>query len=174
MLGITECRIEHDLRAPGNAGDRQCRTFSRGVSAGREDHTIPAFGRCFSERPPEQLVTNPSGGRVNGNPVLQRVLGVFVELRGCVVRVQYVGKSAGVFREIQFRVRPQFPQRLLANAEFVRARDYRMTRAPLPFMAASTSLSEAMLVSPGVVMARAPWAAPYCTASFGVLPARNA
>ncbi len=40
-------------------------------------------------------------------------------------------------------------------------------------MAASTSLSVAMLVSPGVVMASAPWAAPYSTASCGVLPARK-
>src|ERR1017187_7960609 len=31
-----------------------------------------------------------------------------------------------------------------------------------------------MLVSPGVVMARAPCAAQYCTASWGVLPARKA
>ena len=49
----------------------------------------------------------------------------------------------------------------------------RMTRAPLPFMTASTSLREAMLVSPGVVMASAPCAAPYSTASCGVLPSRK-
>ena len=48
-----------------------------------------------------------------------------------------------------------------------------MTRAPLPFMTDSTSLSVAMLVSPGVVMARAPCAAPYSTACCGVLPARK-
>lgn len=36
----------------------------------------------------------------------------------------------------------------------------RITRAPLPLIAASTSLSVAIVVSPGVVMASAPWAAP--------------
>ena len=39
-------------------------------------------------------------------------------------------------------------------------RAYLTTRAPPPPMIFSTSLTEAMLVSPGVVMARAPWAAP--------------
>src|ERR1019366_7519631 len=127
----------------------------------------------FSERPPVQFVTNPSGGRMHGNTVLRPILVVFVEQSGSVVRVQYVAKTAAVLREIQFGIRPQFPQGLLANAEFVRVHAYRITRAPFPFMAASTSLSDAMLVSPGVVMARAPCAAPYCTASWGVLPARN-
>ena len=36
----------------------------------------------------------------------------------------------------------------------------RLTLAPAPPMMASTSLRDAMEVSPGVVMARAPWAAP--------------
>jgi hypothetical protein len=64
MLGVTEGRIEYDLRALGNAGYRQRSALSRGVSAGREDYTIPALRRPFGERPPEQLVTNPSGGGV--------------------------------------------------------------------------------------------------------------
>ncbi len=37
---------------------------------------------------------------------------------------------------------------------------YRFTRAPAPPMMASTSDTEAMEVSPGVVIASAPWAAP--------------
>ena len=37
---------------------------------------------------------------------------------------------------------------------------YRLTRAPAPPMMASTSFTLAMLVSPGVVIASAPWAAP--------------
>ena len=43
----------------------------------------------------------------------------------------------------------------------------RTTRAPPPPMTFSTSLRLAMEVSPGVVMARAPWAAPYSTAFCG-------
>ena len=50
----------------------------------------------------------------------------------------------------------------------------RMTRAPLPFITASTSAVRTIDVSPGVVMASAPCAAPYSTASCGLLPARNA
>jgi hypothetical protein len=53
MLGIAEGRIEYDVRVFGAAGDRQGGALSRGISAGCEDHTIPAFRRCFSERPPE-------------------------------------------------------------------------------------------------------------------------
>ena len=45
-------------------------------------------------------------------------------------------------------------------------RRYRLTRAPPPATRCSTSASVAMDVSPGVVMARAPWAAPYSTASI--------
>ena len=37
---------------------------------------------------------------------------------------------------------------------------YLLTLAPAPPMMASTSLRDAMEVSPGVVMASAPWAAP--------------
>ena len=40
------------------------------------------------------------------------------------------------------------------------AENYLCTLAPAPPMMASTSLREAMVVSPGVVMASAPWAAP--------------
>ena len=43
-------------------------------------------------------------------------------------------------------------------------RFYLFTLAPSPPMTASTSSRLAMVVSPGVVMARAPWAAPYSTA----------
>ena len=46
----------------------------------------------------------------------------------------------------------------------------RMTRAPLPFMIASTSFALTIEVSPGVVMASAPCAAPYSTAACGPLP----
>ncbi len=49
----------------------------------------------------------------------------------------------------------------------------RMTRAPLPCIAASTSATRTIEVSPGVVIASAPWAAPYSTASCGPLPSRN-
>ena len=38
--------------------------------------------------------------------------------------------------------------------------NYLCTRAPAPFITLSTSFKEAMVVSPGVVMAKAPWAAP--------------
>ena len=40
----------------------------------------------------------------------------------------------------------------------------RSTRAPPPPASLSTSVLVAMVVSPGVVMASAPWAAPYSTA----------
>jgi len=52
--------------------------------------------------------------------------------------------------------------------------DQRITRAPLPFMIASTSLTFTIEVSPGVVIANAPWAAPYSTADCGPLPSRKA
>ena len=45
-------------------------------------------------------------------------------------------------------------------------------RALPPFIARSTSASVAMLVSPGVVMASAPWATPQRTAHSMGLPAR--
>ncbi len=51
--------------------------------------------------------------------------------------------------------------------------NYRITRAPLPFITASTSLALTMEVSPGVVMASAPCAAPYSTAACGPLPSRK-
>src|ERR1051325_3640719 len=44
---------------------------------------------------------------------------------------------------------------------------YLCTRAPPPFMSFSTSDKVAIEVSPGVVMASAPCAAPYSTANFG-------
>lgn len=50
---------------------------------------------------------------------------------------------------------------------------YRTTRAPPPAICFSTSLREAIEVSPGVVEAKAPWAAPYSTAFWGSLNARN-
>ncbi len=40
-------------------------------------------------------------------------------------------------------------------------------------MTRSTSASVAIVVSPGVVIARAPWAAPQSTAHCGSLPARK-
>ena len=43
----------------------------------------------------------------------------------------------------------------------------RFTRAPLPAISASTSSTLAIDVSPGVVIASAPCAAPYSTAFFG-------
>ena len=51
---------------------------------------------------------------------------------------------------------------------------YRWTRAEPPFMTRSTSARVAMVVSPGVVMARAPWAAPQSTAHCGSLPGQEA
>lgn len=50
---------------------------------------------------------------------------------------------------------------------------YRCTRALPPFIIFSTSLSVAVEVSPGVVMACAPWAAPQPTQYCGSFPARN-
>ena len=44
--------------------------------------------------------------------------------------------------------------------QFGRHRAHRTTRAPPPFMSFSTSLRVAIEVSPGVVEAKAPWAAP--------------
>jgi hypothetical protein len=44
---------------------------------------------------------------------------------------------------------------------------YRSTRAPAPATIFSTSDSDAIVVSPGVVIASAPWAAPYSTARCG-------
>jgi hypothetical protein len=46
--------------------------------------------------------------------------------------------------------------------------DYRITRAPEVCIARSTSANVTIDVSPGVVIARAPWVAPYSTASAGV------
>lgn len=46
----------------------------------------------------------------------------------------------------------------------------RWTRAPLPATRASTSASVAIDVSPGVVIARAPWAAPYSSDSASDRP----
>ncbi len=48
---------------------------------------------------------------------------------------------------------------------------YRAMRAEPPFMARSTSASVAMLVSPAVVMASAPWATPQRTAHSMGFPA---
>src|SRR5690606_32746916 len=45
--------------------------------------------------------------------------------------------------------------------------------APFPCMAASTSGSVAMEVSPGVDMASAPWVTPHCNAKAGLRPASN-
>ncbi len=50
---------------------------------------------------------------------------------------------------------------------------YRATRADPPRITRSTSERRAMVVSPGVVMARAPWAAPQSTAHWGSFPARK-
>jgi len=49
-------------------------------------------------------------------------------------------------------------------------RDYRDTRAVPPFITRSTSASVAMLVSPGVVIASAPCAAPHSTAHCAPRP----
>ena len=54
-----------------------------------------------------------------------------------------------------------------------RGKDYRETRAVPPFITRSTSASVAMLVSPGVVMASAPCAAPQSTAYCAPFPARK-
>ena len=48
---------------------------------------------------------------------------------------------------------------------------HRCTRAVPPFITRSTSARVAIVVSPGVVMARAPWAAPHSTANCAPLPA---
>ncbi len=53
------------------------------------------------------------------------------------------------------------------------SRVQRTTRAPPRFMTASTSASVAVDVSPGVVIASAPWAAPYSSASSGGQPWRR-
>jgi hypothetical protein len=50
----------------------------------------------------------------------------------------------------------------------------RMTRAPFPCMTASTSATLTIDVSPGVVIASAPCAAPYSTAACGPLPSMKA
>lgn len=50
------------------------------------------------------------------------------------------------------------------RSETIDVEDQRTTRAPPPPICFSTSLRVAMEVSPGVVEARAPWAAPYSTA----------
>src|ERR1035437_4064292 len=56
---------------------------------------------------------------------------------------------------------------------FVHCFLYRAMRAEPPLMMRSTSASVAMLVSPGVVMARAPWATPQRTAqSMGLAASR--
>ena len=49
---------------------------------------------------------------------------------------------------------------------------HRRIRAPAPAISASTSARVAMEVSPGVVIAKAPWAAPYSSAMSGARPAR--
>ena len=63
----------------------------------------------------------------------------------------------------------------IRNPQFaIRNASYRLTRAVPPFMTRSTSASVAMLVSPGVVMASAPWAAPHSTAYCGPLAREKA
>ena len=55
------------------------------------------------------------------------------------------------------RLRVNARRRLFKNYRKMRPKeDYRTTRAPAPFIRASTSLTFAMEVSPGVVMASAP------------------
>src|ERR1035441_8930378 len=120
VLGVTEGRIEYDLRLFGAAGYRERRALARGISAGREDHTIPTFRRRFRERPKEQFIANPGGGGVHGYPVLRPVLVVFVEQRGRVIRVQHVAEPASILRKVILRILPQLTKRLLANAQLVR------------------------------------------------------
>ena len=72
--------------------------------------------------------------------------------------------------------RPDAGQRFcfVALASFFHDRKpQRETRAPPPFITFRTSSRVAMLVSPGVVMARAPWAAPQSTANCGPRPDRK-
>ena len=57
-------------------------------------------------------------------------------------------------------LQPKLPGRPLTSPRRPVAADQRRTRALPPFINASTSARVAMLVSPGVVMASAPWAAP--------------
>ena len=51
---------------------------------------------------------------------------------------------------------------------------HRWTRAVPPFITRSTSARLAIVVSPGVVIARAPWAAPQSTAHCGALAGQEA
>ncbi len=67
------------------------------------------------------------------------------------------------------RVRPDWSREGLRPGD----RPQRSTRADPPPTSFSTSLRVAIEVSPGVVIANAPWAAPYSTHSWGVLPARK-
>jgi hypothetical protein len=61
----------------------------------------------------------------------------------------------------------------LSGVEAQRRQPYRITRAPFDLIAVSTSAARTIEVSPGVVIASAPWAAPYSTAICGPSPSRN-
>ncbi len=58
---------------------------------------------------------------------------------------------------------------MMPHEFFSSQKDYRSTRAVPPFITFSTSLSVAIVVSPGVVIASAPCAAPQSTAHCGPL-----
>ena len=76
----------------------------------------------------------------------------------CVQRDPLSPQRAGVRGEIHRTLR------LGGKVTGFSAIHHRCTRAPPPFMSFSTSALSAIEVSPGVVMASAPWAAPYSTA----------
>jgi hypothetical protein len=79
--------------------------------------------------------------------------------------------STRLLSSVLFGISPSDPTTLIAALSMLAAvaipSNHRDTRAVPPFIARSTSASVAMLVSPGVVIASAPWAAPHSTAHRG-------
>jgi putative ABC transport system permease protein len=79
--------------------------------------------------------------------------------------------TARLLSSVLFGISPSDPTTLIAALSMLAAvaipSNHRDTRAVPPFIARSTSASVAMLVSPGVVIASAPCAAPHSTAHPG-------
>lgn len=92
-----------------------------------------------------------------------------LSLAGPIVQIIFV-----FLKILSFEVSPEtLKQQHLSSKRKILAqvlrfgKSQRFTRAPLPAISASTSSTLAIDVSPGVVIASAPCAAPYSTAFFG-------
>ena len=150
----TECGR---ARARGSARRRsrrtaawRCRTRSPASS-----RSIRAADIVLPLCAPARLSTGPWSGRW---------------IRSCCAETSHIRRIAGS-RSCRRNGGIDFHERWPLS---ISGSDQRITRAPCPFMMASTSLTFTIEVSPGVVIANAPCAAPYSTAACGPLPSRKA